>query len=197
MHHWWGPRANTSIVEVTDCNGDPCRSKSEIAEVFAQFYEELYRSRCPDPPLLHAQRSTSSIPPFTVLELTAALKRIKAGKARDSEGIAAEMLKINCAILRARILELLNDVISSQALHAEWRKSRLVVLFKKGDPKLPSNYRPIAILPLLYKLFGRMLCARLGEKIINQQSVDQAAYRKDLSTEDNLLSTTLLLESTA
>ena len=119
---------------------------------------------------------------------------MKAGKARDSEGIAAEMLKIDCHILRERILELFNDVISTQALPADWRKSRLVVLFKKGDPKLPSNYRPIAILPLLYKLFSRMLCARLEEKIISQQSVDQAAYRKGYSTDDHLLTLALLLE---
>jgi len=78
-----GQRANTSIVEVTDSMGSPCRSKSEIAEVFAQFYEELYRSSCPAQPHQHAQLSTSSIPPFTLSELTAALKRMKAGKARD------------------------------------------------------------------------------------------------------------------
>jgi hypothetical protein len=189
-----GPKANTAIVEVTDSSGKPCRSKSEIAEVFAQFYEELYRSRCPDHPSRPAQSSSTSIPDFTLPELMAALKRMKAGKARDAEGIAAEMLKIDCVILRERILELLNDVVRSKALPADWRKSRLVVLFKKGDPKLPSNYRPIAILPLLYKLFSRMLCARIEERIISQQSVDQAAYRKGYSTDDHLLTLTLLVE---
>ena len=73
----------------------------------------------------------------------------------------------------------------------------MVVIFKKGDHKLPSNYRPIAILSILYKLFSRMLCARLQHTIVGQQSVDQAAYRKGFSTEDHLLSTTLLLESCA
>ena len=104
------------------------------------------------------------------------------------------MLKIDCAILRQRILELLNEVVTSQAVPADWRKSRLAVLFKKGDPKQPSNYRPIAILPLLYKLFSRPLCARLEEKIISQQSVDQAAYRKRYSTDDHVLILSLLLE---
>ena len=189
-----GKRANTSITEVTDCNGHPCRSKSEIAEVFAQFYEELYRSRCPNPPRQPAHRSPSDIAPFTLPELEAALKKMKAGKASDSEGIAAEMLKIDCVILRDRILDLLNDVLSSRAVPDDWRRSRLVVLFKKGDPKMPSNYRPIAILPLLYKLFSRMLCSRLEERIMSQQSIDQAAYRKGYSTDDHLLTLTLLLE---
>ena len=39
-----------------------------------------------------------------------------------------------------------------------------------------------------------MLCGRLGQKIIDQQSVDQAAYRPGFSTEDHLLCITLLLE---
>ena len=40
-----------------------------------------------------------------------------------------------------------------------------------------------------------MLCGRIKQRIIAQQSVDQAAYRQGFSTEDNLLSLTLLLES--
>ena len=58
-----------------------------------------------------------------------------------------------------------------------------------------KNYRPIAILPILYKLFSRMLCQRLHGAIIGQQSVDQAAYRPGYSTEDHLACTALLFES--
>ena len=70
-----------------------------------------------------------------------------------------------------------------------------MVLFKKGDPALPSNYRPVAILPILYKLFSRMLCSRIKHTVVGQQSVDQAAYRPGFSTEDHLISLTLLLEA--
>ena len=76
----------------------------------------------------------------------------------------------------------------------EWRNTKLVVIFKKGDPTLPSNYRPIAILPIMYKLFSRILCNRLQEFLMPQQSVDQAAYRKGFSTEDHLLAVALLIE---
>ena len=59
---------------------------------------------------------------------------------------------------------------------------------------LPANYRPIAIVPILYKLFSRMLCARLTSQLIAEQSCDQAAYRTGFSTEDHLLSLTLLVD---
>ena len=76
----------------------------------------------------------------------------------------------------------------------DWMHTRLIVIFKKGDPKLPANYRPIALLPILYKLFSRMLCVRIQPDLLRAQSVDQAAYRPGFSTEDHLLSVTLMLE---
>ena len=60
-------------------------------------------------------------------------------------------------------------------------------MFKKGNAKLPSNYRPIAITPILYKLFSRMFCVRI-------QSPDQAAYRAGYSAENHLLIVTLITE---
>ena len=140
------PKQNRSIVEITDKHGTACRSKAEIAEVFADFYESLYKSRRPAQPACTHQASsnTASIPPFTLTELRAALRKMKPGKARDTSGIAAEMLKIECPVLQDLVLDLFNEVLSSRSVPPVWRTSRLIVLFKKGDPKLPANYRPIA-----------------------------------------------------
>ena len=193
-----GRKKKASIVEITDSSGVARRSKGEIAEVFAQFYEQLYKSRhSATTSDQTAPESPQCIPPFTSAELGAALRKMKTGKASDSSGIAAEMLKIDCPILQEMVLDLFNEVLTSRVIPPTWRTSRLIVLFKKGDPKLPANYRPIAILPVLYKLFSRMLCARLEDTIIGQQSVDQAAYRKGFGTDDHLLCLTLLLEQSA
>eukprot|EP00973_Karenia_brevis_P081632 11317413-Karenia_brevis.AAC.1 len=114
---------------------------------------------------------------------------MKDNKAKDPSDVVAEMLKHGGAVLRETILDLYNDILISHTEPPEkWRQTRLVVLFKKGDPKLPGNYRPIAILPILYKLFSRILCNRVQSKIIQGQSPDQAAYRKGYCTEDHLLS---------
>ena len=135
--------------------------------------------------------------PFVMEELAAALAKMKAGKAKDSCGIVAEMLKHGGETLHLAILELFNDILVNKACPPEgWKKSRLKIIFKKGDPKLPKNYRPIAILPILYKLFSRMLCHRVQDAVFRAQSPDQAAYRPGFSTEDHLLSLTLLYERT-
>ena len=193
------PPTSKGIVEIRSTDGDLMHDKNDIAEVFACFYEELYKSRSTVRQSDRYQSSsTHAIAPFTMDELCTALKQMKPGKASDAKGVCAEMFSVDCPILHELVLEIFNDVVKPGAQPpAEWRSSRLVVLFKKGDRSVPSNYRPIAILPVLYKLFSRMLRGRIKHTITTQQSVDQAAYRAGFSTEDHLLTLTLLIEASA
>ena len=53
------------------------------------------------------------------------------------------------------VLEVFNAILKGDGEIPEtWRHTELLVIFKKGDPALPSNYRPISLLPMLYKLFS-------------------------------------------
>ena len=98
------------------------------------------------------------------------------GKAADDSGIVAEMLKQRNSAFLDAILNLFNDiVVGGKGIPSRWQKTRLTVIFKKGSAKLPSNYRPIAITPILHKLFNRMFCARIQTTLLPQQSPDQAA----------------------
>eukprot|EP00959_Pyramimonas_sp_CCMP1952_P426483 8932673-Pyramimonas_sp.AAC.1 len=68
-------------------------------------------------------------------------------------------------------------------------------IFKSGDPKLPSNYRPIITSPILYKLFARMLSQRLEPLLVKEQAKDQAGFRRGFSTVDHLRVSSILQEA--
>ena len=111
---------------------------------------------------------------------------MKRGKASDDNGIFAELLRDGTETLRGMILDVFNDILCLKEYPPDdWKVARLSVIFKKGDPALPENYRPISILPILYKLFSRMLCERLSSILMPLQAADQAAYRKGFSTDDH------------
>ena len=77
------------------------------------------------------------------------------GEAADDSGIVAEMLKQGNSALLDVILNQSNDiVVGGQGIPSWWKMTRLTVTFKKGNAKLPSNNRPIAITPILHKLFS-------------------------------------------
>ena len=105
------------------------------------------------------------------------------------------MIKTGGPTLQYHLLRLYNDIILP---HAEppphWKQTTITIIHKSGDVKLPQNYRPIAIIPLLYKLFSRLLYNRLETRLDHHQCPDQAGFRHNYSTEDHLYTTTLLFE---
>ena len=68
------------------------------------------------------------------------------------------------------------------------------VLYKSGNPQLPQNYRPIATIPMLYKFFSRLIYNRLEPTLDQQQSKDQAGFRRHRSTTDHLFTCTIMQE---
>ena len=100
-------------------------------------------------------------------EVTEAMKGMKRGKAKDGAGVVAEMLKDSSDLFVEYMVLLFNDVLClRKGVPAAWRKTKLTVVFKKGDRQQVGNYRPIAIISVLYKVFSRVVCKRLLDFII-------------------------------
>ena len=58
------------------------------------------------------------------------------------------------------------------------------MLPKTGNLQCVSNWRPIAILPILYKVFAKMLYYRLEPILEAYQSNNQLGFRRDKRIED-------------
>ena len=164
------------MASMISAQGERRTDRHAIADTFATFYEDLFRSRCaetreqliPDPQPLEQ---------FTTKEVHAALKNMKRGKAGDKSGLVAELLKDGGNGVNAAIALLFNDILDSASPPPEvWKESRISVIFKQGDEQRPENYRPITLLPILYKLFSRMLHARIKSVLEEAQPVDQAGF---------------------
>ena len=94
------------------------------------------------------------------------------------------MLQDGSKLLLQTILDIFNDVLSeSPETPAAWRKSRVRVLFKKGDVRLPENYRLITLLSIMYKLFSRLLNSRMQSVLDRAQPVDQTGFRSGFGVE--------------
>ena len=60
--------------------------------------------------------------------------------------------------------------------------ARVVSIFKKGNPRLPENYRPISLLNTLYKVYAGILKRRLESGIDHKLSQLQFGFRTGKST---------------
>ena len=114
-----------------DHAGNLVSEASEIAEIFAMFYERLYKSQL-QPSDQISYDSASTVEPVSLNELQDALRVMKRGRAKDEAGIIDEMLKDGSERLLVAVLDLLNDVISfRQQPPSEWKLTKLVIIFKE------------------------------------------------------------------
>jgi hypothetical protein len=101
-------------------------------------------------------------PEVTASEVKKHLKSSKPRKSADESGLVAELLREGSDSLVAAIASIFTAALQPNAVLPEhWKRMTIKVLYKKGHPKLPENYRPICIIPILYELFSKVLMGRV------------------------------------
>ena len=91
------------------------------------------------------------------------LKNIDISKATGINNLPGRFLMDGIVILAKPVTEICNLSIKSRVFPDLWKLVKLKPIFKKGSRVDPSNYRPISLLPLISKIF---------EKIVHYQMID-------------------------
>ena len=128
--------------------------------------------------LLQDERGHSNS--MSLEEVREAFTKMKRGKTCAETGLVAEMLQHAQASVLRLLAEAFSDTLQGRLeLPESWCMSKMVVLFKKGDPTLAKNYRPIAIAPVLSKRFSTIILNRLKGRLDRLQGPEQAGFRPD------------------
>ena len=150
--------------------------------VFANLLKQVYASDLP--PLQIDRTMTREIPNFTFAELLNGLRRMSNGRSTDDFGILVEMIKDSSDMFKQKLVDVYNHILRSGDIDESWHTILFTMLPKSGDLQDPSNWRPIAILPILYKIFSRLLYHRLKTFLDPEQSDEQYGFQKDKRIED-------------
>ena len=133
--------------------------------------------------------------PFTIEELQEAINTLRPGKAAGLDGITPEMIKHFGIKTLKWLLALYNNCATTFKLPKIWKKAKVAALLKpKKDPKLPTSYRPISLLCILYKIYERMILGRIQPTVDDQLSPDQAGFRPGRSCCGQVLNLTQYIE---
>ena len=87
-----------------------------------------------------------------------------------------------------------HPILRTKQIPNSWHEAKIVILFKKGDPKDIKNYRPISLLSHSYKIFTRLLQTRIERTLDENQPREQAGFRKGYSTTDHLQALNQIIE---
>ena len=143
----------------------------------------------PQKPVLHELAD-----PPTLKEFDAALSLMKNGKTPGADLITAEMLKAGGCDLSSRLHALFVAVWISGHVPNDWRDAIFIPIPNKGDLSVCDNYRGIALLSIVGKLFAKIILARLDHCLDCQLTESQCGFRQGRSCNDMIFVARQILE---
>jgi len=126
--------------------------------------------------------------PLILSELRAVLNRLRNRKAAGPDGIPNEFYKFLPPPAIHILHSLLNEIFISGQIPLEWRQSTTILIYKKGAPTDPMNYRPICLANCISKIFTSILCDRITVWAEEARAIPetQAGFRKRRGCQDHL-----------
>ena len=155
------------ITKMKKEDGSLCKTAEENAQVFYKHFKNLY-GISPN----YDETVIDSIPQHTIkagieneptiLEIQSAIRNLKENAPGES-GIPAKVWKT--LMYSNRTFDILRNIVidfwTTELTPKQWEKGLLKILPKKGDLRLPGNYRGIMLLETSYKIVAIILNNRL------------------------------------
>ncbi|KAK6747550.1 hypothetical protein RB195_000631 [Necator americanus] len=138
--------------------------------------------------LKHVHRPTYAVneDPPTESVVLVCIQKVKNGKSSGDDGIIAEMLKYLPPSGISETTKIIRSMRIDKRIPGSWRHAIIIPLHKKLSVTDPRNYRGISLLRVMYKVLERIILNRLIKHRGEATRDEQAGFRPDLSTIDQV-----------
>ena len=118
------------------------------------------------------------------------LRALDINKTHGHNEISIRMLKLCDKSIIKPLSILFQNRIDTRIFPDTWNKSNTVPVHKKGDKQILDNYRPVSLLPILGKIFERVIFNSIFEYLEGNNLLcpNQSGFRLSDSCEYQLLS---------
>ena len=174
--------------------------REEIANVFANYFEnvplELDRnvintdidplSFIPESCVINSYLNEFNL--CTPVEIESIIKNLKITKDHRNS-VPVSLIRANRDIISNPLCSLINNSLSSGIFPCSLKVASIIPVHKRGDPRIPANYRPISLLPYFSKIFEKIIFSRITEHLCanNILSPFQFGFRRKTSTLDAII----------
>ena len=109
-------------------------------------------------------------------ELKKAITRLKTNKAADDVGLVAELLHHSPEVMLEALLHLFRTVLLTGEVPETWKQTIFNMLPKTREAKSTSDFRPIAVVRLLYKTFAYLVLGGIEATLDAGQPEEQHGF---------------------
>lgn len=168
-----------------------------ISNMFADFFSSTYSSSVYNNnntyPYTIPDSTFINIPSINQQTVLNGLNKLKLSFAAGPDGVPSGILKRCSHLLYIPLTYMFNKSLKLSYFPQTWKESFIIPLFKSGSKACISNYRGIAKLSAIPKLFEKLIYDSLSHHVSSILSPTQHGFRKYRSTITNLLELTTLV----
>ncbi len=165
------PKSKTCSVSNLFSNGTLINNPRDIANEFNNFFSNaplLIAQNFSNPPVCNENEVPLNHPaftfdgyPITEEEIFTALSLLSPKKSLDFNNISLFFIKKCINHIVNQLKHVFNLSISTGIIPSQFKIAKVVPIFKNGDPRIPDNYRPIALLSNFSKILEKIVSIRL------------------------------------
>ncbi len=148
--------SNTPLLDGTDIITNDIEKANLINSFFVQqsMLNDSNAQLPPNPPQPEIKIEQKVIQPEEVFEI---LINLDISKATGPDGISNRLLRESAVSIAQPLSHLFNYSLSTGYFPEQWKIANVIPVFKKDDPMLCNNYRPISLLCCISKVFEKIL----------------------------------------
>ena len=113
------------------------------------------------------------------------IRKLNMNKAVQDKDIPVKIL--NAEYFAQYICLQFNEAICASKFPASFKFANITPVFKQGSKNQKENYRSVSILPIILKIFEKLICRQLSNHFDNILSKFQCGFRKGYSLQHCLL----------
>ncbi|KAL6566692.1 hypothetical protein OROMI_015096 [Orobanche minor] len=191
-----GRKKRNNIKGIEGVNGEWYEEEEDIERVFRDSFSDLFSTGKE----LNMERALEAVDPkmtvemqqiltkrFTEAEVIEALSQIHPTKAPGPDGMSAIFFHKFWSIVKSDVLSVVLGVLNGSLNPSSLNHTLITLIPKKKQPKRPSDFRPISLCNVVFKLITKTIANRL--KLILPQLISrtQSAFVPGRLITDNAL----------
>jgi hypothetical protein len=191
-------RQNRNFIEqIYDGAGRMCTTQEDIEKAFVNYFEDLFTLTCP----LNIEKCTNAIlgkitmemnahleAPFVEDEIQATLSQMAPLKALGPNGFTAKFYQQNWPIVGLEVCKAVLHFFNNAKMDENINVTHIALIpKKKKDPSNVSNFRPISLCNVTYKIISEVLANRLMKVLPQLISENQSAFIPGRLITNNIL----------
>lgn len=118
----------------------------------------------------------SELEPTSYNEIVKIIDNLRLNTSSGIDGISTKIVKSIKTVLAEPLSKIINQCLKNGIFPDSLKIAKVTPIFKSGDKCDPSNYRPISVLPVISKIFEKVLYNRLAKHLDSSNFLYKGQY---------------------